>query len=314
MGLADKDGRLYNDEAGQQTKKSTARVYDDFRVRYVRTEPPPLLRCRRRPAGLMAATKVGRLLQASDVQHLLLAPHQVQAPRRLGARPAAEPPPGHRSRGAAGRAGRQLGPVPQVRHLGRRRRLRGRRPRHQGPPVCRHVRRLLRAARLLRRRPQQGPAAAVRERRPPRAARASAETALQPGRDQDRLHARVHTPPQDERLFVSTLDDGGLGAADFFDGAARDGWHLVPSAFEWAADGRALLIQAEDRGAPSACSRPTSGAGSAPVALSRHGSVAAFYPLGEPGAHELLVTWSSLTESSQYLIVDTNHPGGSGQR
>lgn len=109
--------------------------------------------------------------------------------------------------------------------------------------------------------------------------------------------------PEKRQIYIHKI--GTPNAIDVFGMVTGKIWPLIPSGFEFAPSGHVLYITAEDTGRvglykvdllPSAY----------PRALLRNGSVMSFYPLGQDNNERLLVTSSSLVESSLYHIIDAD--------
>lgn len=119
---------------------------------------------------------------------------------------------------------------------------------------------------------------------------------------------------QDSRLYVADLGTGtaitawnetgsGLDVCNMVTGRK---WGLVPSNFEFV-DSHSLVLSAQDSGSIT-LHRLKLQPGAIPELIFKNGSVSSYHPLVQGGVDKLLVTSSSLVESSLYSIVD-----GTGQ-
>ncbi|KAI0013052.1 prolyl oligopeptidase [Xylariaceae sp. FL0662B] len=108
-----------------------------------------------------------------------------------------------------------------------------------------------------------------------------------------------------ERTQIYIHQLGSPGAVNIFEMVTGKKWPLTPGGFEFSPNGHFLYITADDCGRvglykvdlqPNAYPKP----------LLRNGSVDSFYPLGRDNNERVLVTSSSLVESSLYHIVDVN--------
>ncbi|KAL7628974.1 hypothetical protein AAE478_000492 [Parahypoxylon ruwenzoriense] len=113
---------------------------------------------------------------------------------------------------------------------------------------------------------------------------------------------------EETKIYVHQL--GSPNAISVFDMVTGKEWPLTPSGFEFSPNGHFLYITAEECGRvglhkvdlqPNAYPRP----------LLRNGSVTSFYPLSQGNNEWLLVTSSSLVESSLYHILEVD---GEGER
>lgn len=110
---------------------------------------------------------------------------------------------------------------------------------------------------------------------------------------------------QDSRIFITHLR-GDINSAAVDVGVmvtGRSDWDLVPDGFEFASSGHSLFITAND------CARVALyelklQPNATPKLLFKEGSVSAYYPLTSKSSDRLLVTNTSLVESSAYQIVD----------
>lgn len=105
------------------------------------------------------------------------------------------------------------------------------------------------------------------------------------------------------QIFIHQI--GSPSAINVFEMVTGQKWPLTPSGFEFAPNGHVLYITADDTGRvglykvdllPSAY----------PKTLLRNGAVMSYYPLGHDNNERLLVTSSTLVESSTYQIVDAD--------
>ncbi|KAI1079110.1 prolyl oligopeptidase [Whalleya microplaca] len=105
------------------------------------------------------------------------------------------------------------------------------------------------------------------------------------------------------QIYVHQL--GSPNAVNVFDMVTGKKWPLTPSGFEFAPNGHFLYITADDCGRVGLYKvdlQPNA----YPQTLLRNGSVTSFYPLGRDNSERVLVTSSSLVESSLYHIVDAD--------
>ena len=99
----------------------------------------------------------------------------------------------------------------------------------------------------------------------------------------------------DTKLYISRLVDSSVVSV-------LQNWELFPDAFEFAPDSRSVFIQAQERGRVLLYKASVE-QGRAPERITSDGSISAFYPLIQGNSDELLVTRTSLTESSLYQII-----------
>jgi dipeptidyl aminopeptidase/acylaminoacyl peptidase len=107
-------------------------------------------------------------------------------------------------------------------------------------------------------------------------------------------------------MLVPDLKES-LEAMDLLNSAAGKPWNLSPGGFEWSKDGKSLLVTADDCGRVVLFDLPLNeGRNLIFRPLTQDGVVSGFYPLGDSG--RLLVSSSSLVESSKYSVIDTSEP------
>ncbi|KAI1409172.1 alpha/beta-hydrolase [Hypoxylon sp. FL1857] len=120
------------------------------------------------------------------------------------------------------------------------------------------------------------------------------------------LIAFIYWPAQkEEKIPIQIYQLESSSAANAFDMATSEYLSLSPQEIKFTPDGRALYFTAKDTGRVGLYKvglRSKTG----PSTISRNGTVEAFYPLSEGDNEKLLVTSSSLIESSLYQIVDVN--------
>lgn len=118
---------------------------------------------------------------------------------------------------------------------------------------------------------------------------------------------------QDSRLYVADLGAGagntarmngpesGLDVCNMITGRK---WGLIPLHFEFV-DSHSLVLTAQDAGSIT-LHRLKLQPGAIPELIFKNGSVSSYHPLPQDGVDKLLVTSSSLVESSLYSVVDGN--------
>jgi hypothetical protein len=108
----------------------------------------------------------------------------------------------------------------------------------------------------------------------------------------------------DTRLMMGPISL--LESLDVFKAIMGSSWSLVPSGFEYAPSGAYLHIQAEDCGREALYELPIRH-GAEPRLLLRNPSVSAFHPLKDDksSVQKLLITASSMVDSSIYTVIDT---------
>lgn len=114
---------------------------------------------------------------------------------------------------------------------------------------------------------------------------------------------------EDARLYVAGLeDDSGIKASssalDVCSMVTGRPWGLVPLSFEFF-NGHSLVLTAQDSGHVT-LHRLKLQPNAIPGLIFKNGSVSAYWPITRAGADKLLVTSSSLVESSLYSIVDVD--------
>ncbi|KAI1779691.1 prolyl oligopeptidase [Hypoxylon cercidicola] len=105
------------------------------------------------------------------------------------------------------------------------------------------------------------------------------------------------------QIFVHQI--GSPNAINVFDMVTGQKWPLTPSGFEFAPNGHVLYITADDTGR-SGLYKVDLLPSAYPKTLLRNGSVMSYCPLGEDNNERLLVTSSTLVESSVFQIIDAD--------
>ncbi|KAI0120330.1 alpha/beta-hydrolase [Hypoxylon sp. NC0597] len=113
----------------------------------------------------------------------------------------------------------------------------------------------------------------------------------------------TYAAPDKYQIYIHRL--GSSKAINVYDMVIGKEWSLIPTSFEFAPNGHSLYMTAEHRGRTGLYKVDLQPNGS-PKTLLCDGSVESFYPLSENDTERLLVTSSSLVESSLYQIVDAN--------
>lgn len=114
---------------------------------------------------------------------------------------------------------------------------------------------------------------------------------------------------EDARLYVAGLENNigikasstGIDVCNMITGRP---WGLVPLSFEFL-DDHSLVLTAQDSGYVT-LHRLNLQPNAIPGLIFKNGSVSAYWPINRAGAEKLLVTSSSLVESSLYSIVDAD--------
>ncbi|KAI0843245.1 prolyl oligopeptidase [Hypoxylon sp. FL0890] len=109
--------------------------------------------------------------------------------------------------------------------------------------------------------------------------------------------------PERNPIHIHQLE--ASNATRTFNLAISKEWLPTPSEFEFAPNGHALYFTAQDAGRTGLYKLDLR-SNTDPSTVLRNGTVKAFYPLSEGNSERLLVTSSSLVESSLYQIVHTN--------
>lgn len=114
---------------------------------------------------------------------------------------------------------------------------------------------------------------------------------------------------EDARLYVAGLEDNsGIKASstgiDVCNMVTGRPWGLVPVSFEFL-DNHSLVLTAQDSGYIT-LHRLNLQPNAIPGLIFKNGSVSGYWPISRSGADKLLVTSSSLVESSLYSIVDAD--------
>lgn len=114
---------------------------------------------------------------------------------------------------------------------------------------------------------------------------------------------------QDARLYVAGLGEsvGAMlpgSALDVYNMVTGRSWGLVPLSFEFM-DNHSLVLAAQDFGFVT-LHRLKLQPNAIPELIFKNGSVSGYWPIYRDGVDKILVTSSSLVESSLYSIVDGN--------
>lgn len=114
---------------------------------------------------------------------------------------------------------------------------------------------------------------------------------------------------QDTRLYVAELEEhtgnpGPGSGIDVCNMVTGRPWGLVPLSFEFM-DNHSLVLTAQDSGSIT-LHRLKLQPNAIPELIFKNGSVSSYWPLYRVGVDKLLVTSSSLVESSLYSVVDGN--------
>lgn len=109
---------------------------------------------------------------------------------------------------------------------------------------------------------------------------------------------------RDVSIYIAQMEKS-LVATDILAAGRRQPWRLRPDGFEFAPDGRSLYIDAADQGIVGLY-RLDLRTDEAPKTLLQSGSVSAYYPLRQPPGQsgKVLVTSSTMAEPYIYQVVD----------
>ncbi len=110
--------------------------------------------------------------------------------------------------------------------------------------------------------------------------------------------------PADTRLYMGHIGSGA--SFDVFRLVIGETWNLVPSEFEYAPSGDSLFVLVGDCGRNVLYELELKHKAKPRRIVKKEGSVSAFYPVktAEGSKNALLVSGSSIVESSYYLMVD----------